>query len=223
MKCSKAIKVSDCWGRSGNRTSAGHSCAGNIFNIHLPQHLSPEEACLTSTYLKREAEVCEELVVLKTKVDGVPCCPVPHKCTLLLVKSLEKELNSPNNTSKLKSILRVLALWRDLSFPARKKKKKVLFFYYCLFFRNWKLSFPAWEFWELQPSRYFFCPKHNYWQNCTQMPIQPLWVKIKTVSRTFISAIKAIKWFLGHVLTQQRNGFCCMAHTLTLPLHGTDV
>lgn len=121
-------------------------------------------------------------------------------------KSPEKELNSPNNPSNLKLIRRVLALWRVISKqrPELSSQKKVQFSCYCLFCWNWKLSFPAMGVWELQPSRYFLCPKRSYWQNPTQTAIQPLWVKIKTVSRTFISAIKAINWFLGHVLTQMK-------------------
>lgn len=93
---------------------------------------------------------------------------------------------------------------RDLSFQAKKSPVVMLLFV----FLKLKSLICSMGVWELQPSRYFLCPRHSCWQNWTQPAIQPFWVTIKTVSRTFISAIKAINWFLGHVLTQWRDGFC---------------
>lgn len=140
-------------------------------------------------------------------------------------RSLERELNAPNNASNLKLILWVLALWRVISRQRSElsSQKKGPVFMLLFIFLKLKTLISSMGVWGLQPSRYFLHPKYSYWQNCTQTAIQTLWVKIKTVSRTFISAIKAINWFLGHVLTQQSNGICSTAPALTPPLHGPDV
>lgn len=200
----------------------------NTFNKHLPQRLSPGEACLTSSYLKWEAEVCEELVILRPMFCWSPwsallCCS-PQMYSFA-GKSLEKELNSPNNSSNLRLILRVLALWRVISKqgPELSSQKKKSSFYVTVYFSETENSHFQHGSLRTATQQVFPLPQAQQLTQLYPNSNPAPWVKIKTVSRTFISAIKAINWFLGHVLTQRRNGVCCMAHTLTPPLHGTDV
>lgn len=127
MKCSEAIKVSDCWGRSDNGTSAGHSCAGTIFNIHLVNVYPQRKPAWPPLIYDEKQKFVRSWLSLRPIFWWSPwsallsCSPQMYS---FAGKSLEKELNSPNNTSNLKLILRVLAHWRvtsrDVSFPAKK-------------------------------------------------------------------------------------------------------
>lgn len=181
------------------------------------------ESCLTCEMRSRSLSgVDYPWVQCSGEAQGMDSMNSSLSCSLQIYfgKSPPKNnWNSPNNTSPLRLFL--LVLWRVTSKqrPELSSQKKVQFLCYYLFFWKWNLWFPAGS-WSTVSQQVFPPPQAQLLPELHPNSNPGPWGKFQAVSRTFISAIKAIRQFWGRVLTQQGTGVCCTRPEL---LHHTEV